>query len=224
MLYVVLLTYNRLDYAKRTLRALMSNLHSEQHEIRWHVASDGDDKKYIVDLMEMMAGDKVVSNYYGYTNSERGGYGKNYNLAMQVAHEAEWIMPIEDDWELTRTLHVDRLIADMSALDIGCARLGYIGYTQELRGTLRYGNECGHWLAFDPSSPEPHVFAGHPRIESRTWSRMVGPWPEGIKPGETEFEVAHRAAARRGVAWPLDFVKPSGDLFAHIGTVSAWTR
>ena len=218
MLSVVLLTYNRLDYAKRTLDALVTGVKTVQ-DIKWIIASDGDTDAYINAL-----GDHAPGIEFTVTNSQRGGYGKNYNLAMQSAHEAEWILPVEDDWVLQEFLNVDDLIHDMSALDIGCARLGYIGYTQPLSGTLARAepSKCGHWLRFDPNCAEPHVFAGHPRIESRAWSRMVGPWKEGVLPGETEFEVAHRKEARSGVAWPLDLVKPSGDLFAHIGTVRSW--
>lgn len=216
-LSIVLLTYNRLDYAKRTLQALALQLRGYPKDTKWVIASDGDTPEYVEALVHYMRPTQITV-----TNSERGGYGKNYNLAMQAAHEAEYVLPIEDDWELMHPLDVRNVIADMRALDIGCARLGYIGYTQELRGTFARGPMCGHWLRFDPSTPEPHVFAGHPRIESRSWSRMVGPWKEGILPGETEFEVAHRKQARTGVAWPLDLVKPSGDLFAHIGTERSW--
>lgn len=215
---VVLLTYNRLEYAKRTLATAAANLRTNDTELLWHIASDGDAQDYLVQLSE-----HVPDMAPSLTNSERGGYGKNYNLAMQQMHQlCEWVLPLEDDWDLTAPLQVDNVIEDMKELDIGCARLGYIGYTQELRGKLAYGSKCGHWLVFDPDSPEPHVFAGHPRVEHVPWSRTVGPWPEGISPGETEFVVAHRPEARRRVAWPLDIIRPSGGLFAHIGAVRSY--
>lgn len=215
---VVLLTYNRLEYATRTLESAAKNLESNRHDFRWHIASDGDPNEYIASLHDVLCM-RVGHSNITKSNSERGGYGRNYNLAMQTAHQlAEWILPLEDDWELTRPLNIDGVIHDMEELNIGCARLGYVGYTQELRGTLLSGRHCGHWLMFDPKSHEPHVFAGHPRIEYVKWSREVGPWREGINPGDTEFEVTHRPAARRRVAWPLDVVRPSGGMFVHIGT------
>lgn len=214
---VVLLTYNRLPYALKTVTAALKNLESNDHSFKWHIASDGDNDAYTNSIMAemracMLAGEITTSN------SERGGYGKNYNLAMQTAHaDCEYVLPLEDDWVLTRGLNLDGVIRDMTQLGIGCARMGYIGYTQEVRGTLRYGDACGHWFEFDAASPEPHVFAGHPRIEAVEWSRKVGPWNEGLLPGATEFEVAHRPAARVNVAWPLDMIRPTGGLFAHIG-------
>lgn len=224
-LAVVLLTYNRLEYAKRTLESLLESARfvSQNHKVLWHVASDGDSQEYLDGLVKGTLFECVYPEDVSQSNSHRGGYGKNYNVAMQTVHPiADWVLPLEDDWELMRGFCPDDIISDMRELDIGCARLGYIGYTQELRGRLVWGSKCGHWLMFDPASSEPHVFAGHPRIESREWSRNVGPWPEGKLPGETEFEVAHRWAARSRVAWPLDIVKPSGDLWAHIGTVRSY--
>lgn len=218
---IVLLTYGRFEYAARTLETAVSHIETNEHSLRWHIASDGDGPEYVDGLAYALRGLGVAG--VSVTNSSRGGYGMNYNLAMQVMHQAcEWVLPLEDDWELTRTLNPDGLIADMVELGIGCARLGYIGYTQELRGKLVYGARCGHWLLFDPASAEPHVFSGHPRIERVSWARSVGPWPEGLNPGETEFRVAHLLAARQQVAWPLDVVRPSGGLFAHIGTVRSY--
>lgn len=212
---VVLLTYGRLDYAKRTLSSAMEGLSSSQGLV-WHIASDGDSLRYINSLASLAAKnhDVVVT----VSNSERGGYGKNYNLAMQTAHQlADYVIPLEDDWELLRPLDLDPLIADIATLGLGCVRLGYLGFTQEVRGSLAAG-QSGTWLKLDENSPEPHVFAGHPRIETVKWSRRVGPWPEGLLPGETEFTVSKREQARRDVGWPLDVVHPRGDLFAHIGT------
>lgn len=218
-LCVVLLTYNRLEYARTTLRSIVYCLESNEHEITWHIGSDGDNDAYLNSLKAILFDHKVSHLKITTSNTGHHSYGQNYNLAMQVAHQkADHVLVLEDDWRCERTFNPDGFIADMHELNIGCARLGYIGYTQELRGRLSYGQRCGHWLLFSNESPEPHVFAGHPRIETVEWARTVGPWPEGLQPGATEFEVAHSSAARRRVAWPLDAVKPRGDLFVHIGT------
>lgn len=218
-LSVVLLTYNRLEYAKRTLKSFINNI-AFDGDIHYHIADDGTGAKYVKDISSVF-----VSPITKVTNSdaERGGYGKNYNLAMQVAHSiSDYVIPLEDDWELIRELDINAVIEDMQQLNIGCARLGYIGYTQELRATFKYGSRLGNWLVFDSESPEPHVFAGHPRIESVEWERKLGPWPEGMSPGTTEFTVAKRKESRMNVGWPIEYVRPSGDMFAHIGTVRSY--
>lgn len=218
-LCILLLTYDRLEYAKRTLYAALENLHYSGN-ISLHIADDGSPSGYIEELLKIDP-DATVSN------SERGGYGKNYNLALQIVHsKADIILTLEDDWELVRPLYLDDMVQALKegeeSLQFGCIRMGYIGWTQELRGTFVEASKQ-HFLLLDKDSPEPHVWAGHPRLETKDWQRYVGPWPEGaeIDPGTTEFIVAQRPESRRGVVWPMDLIKPSGDLWSHIGTVQA---
>ncbi len=221
---IILLTYNRFDYAERTLRSVLGHLKLDSaNELQVHIASDGDSSEYIECLRQIAGGfNGVVAATQ--SNSQRKGYGANYNLALQTVHAScEAVLPLEDDWELQRTLDIDSLLADMKELEIGCARLGYVGFTQTLKAEFATANNH-YWLKFDPDSAEPHVFAGHPRLETRAWERTVGPWPEDLKPGATEFAVAHLTPARTGVAWPLSLVHPSGDLFHHIGALPSYER
>lgn len=216
---ILLLTYNRYDYAEKTLITALEHVKTKQHDLYVHIASDGDDDQYIEGLAQ-----HVYASPYALTksNSERGGYGANYNLATQTVHTyADYVLVLEDDWELKRDLDVDIFIGALRELEAGCMRLGYIGFTQPLRGEFA-SSHGRHWLRLDPSSPEPHVFAGHPRLETVTWQRSVGPWPEGLEPGQTEFSVAHIAEARYGVIWPIQEVKPYGDMFVHIGARRSW--
>lgn len=232
-LAVVLLTYDRLEYAKATLAKILFHLKYTRGPVCFHVASDGDDVSYVKELVDYIndvpsPARKANGGILSVTtsNSARGGYGANYNLATQVVHQlkgVQYVIPLEDDWECLRELNADALTNALDASDgsAGCIRLGYLGFTQELWGTVRY-LDGAHYLAISPDSPEPHVFAGHPRIETVAWERSVGPWQEGIGAGATEFEVTHRAEARQGVLWPL-FVDPRDGygLFAHSGTVKA---
>lgn len=213
---VMLLTYNRLDYAKTTLNSTLNYIKTS-HDLQVHIASDGDNDAYMDQLTRLVG--KWHLNCTT-SNSMRGGYGANYNLATQVVHPiSEYVLPLEDDWELTREVDIDPII---NALDIfNCVRMGYIGYTQPLRGTFEYIGGF-NYLRLDPDSDEPHVFAGHPRLETVRFEREVGEWPLGVDPGTTEFIVAHRPEARQGIAWPCDLIHPCGGLFAHIGTVRSY--
>lgn len=221
---ILLLTANRIDYAKRTLASALKNIIYPEGQLRLHIADDGSPEGYIPELLGVVE-DKLPLSI---TNSQRGGYGVNYNLALQVVHSsAEIILVLEDDWELMTPLRLDHLVRALqegeTSLQFGCIRMGYIGWTQELRGKFVSAADQ-HFLLFDPDSPEPHVWAGHPRLETRAWQRYVGPWPEGnYDPGTTEFMVAQRPEARRGVVWPLDLVHPYGSLFVHTGTIQART-
>jgi len=215
---IILLTFARLAYARRTLEAVAQNLQAS--EPFWlHIADDGSPQEYRDELWNL--GHKLYGENVSMTNSERGGYGANYNLATQTLHFiCDLVLPLEDDWELLRPLDLDPIARVLREGYYGCVRMGYIGFTQQLNG--HFDSHAGyHWLALEPDSPEPHVFAGGPRLESVAWQRRVGPWPEGLPAGETEFHVAHIPEARQGVAWPVDLIFPRGDAFVHIGTEQA---
>lgn len=217
---LLLLTYNRLDYAKETLRSALDNMHTS-HPLVVHIADDGSPEGY-TDELRKLAGGYVHVEGVTVTNAERGGYGHNYNLASKIIHQhSRYCICLEDDWRLVKSLDLDSLLDCLdTSLEIGCIRLGYIGFTQELRGKIIdvLGSK---YLVFDPDSPEPHLFAGHPRVEAIAWQKEVGPWPTELAPGATEFAVCHKPAARKRVAWPM-FNDPDNSLFVHIGAERAY--
>lgn len=218
---LLLLTYNRLDYAKETLRSALDNIKTT-HPLIVHIADDGSPEGYTDELRELAGGYSYIEGVT-VTDSERGGYGKNYNLAMQIIHQhSRYCIPLEDDWRLSKPLELDPLLDCLdTSPEIGCIRLGYLSYTQELRGKILdvLGSK---YLVFDPTSEEPHIAAGHPRVEAIAWQKEVGPWPVGLLPGLTELAWCAIPAARKRVAWPMDLVHSRGDLFLHIGAERAY--
>lgn len=220
-LAVVMLTYvssaksPRHEYAKITAASLVKNL-KYSGRIRWHIAHDGSPEDCVEEYPMILP---------TITNSNRRGYGASYNLATQILHdECDYLLMVEDDWELTRPLDLDPLVQALND-GLDCVRLGYLGWTQEVVGTLeKYADQT--YFVFDNEMPEPHVWAGHPRLETREFQRMIGPWPEGLDPGTTEFAVASRVKLSDAkVGWPLDLginaSQQHSNLFAHIGAVQA---
>lgn len=210
----------RADYAFATLDALSKLRASEP--LHLHVADDGSSQSYRDTLCAMAA--KTFGDRVTVSNSDGRGYGASFNAATMVTHGlTDLVASVEDDWELQREFDLDPIADVVRAGVFGCVRMAYIGYTQDLRG--KFVSHGGlQWLLLDHDSPEPHVFAGGPRLCSVSWERFVGPWPEGMAAGETEFAVAHKPNARRGVAWPVDLIYPRGDVFAHVGTLKAETQ
>lgn len=218
---VSMFTYNRPDYAERTIRLLREGMETGNPCIL-HIADDGSDNQEDITVLAERERCSGFWQRVTTSNTERRGYGASYNAATLWTHsEADIHIPMEDDWELLHPFALDPLIAALEEAngEYDCIRLGYLGWTQELRAKfVRLHGQA--FLALDPDSHDPHVFSGHPRVETRERQRRVGLWPEKLPAGATEFEVAHRPAARTGVLWPVDLIHPRGDLFGHFGAVS----
>lgn len=220
--YAPSVAHPRAEYARKTLESTLQYLDPGDNTLQFHIADDGSDPKHIEILTAICRNAGYEPTY---SNAERGGYGKSYNLMCQTVHQiSDLVLPLEDDWELTRPLKLEYLAKALDENpDIRSIRLGYLGITQPLIGTVAFRSGMTY-LLLDPNSPEPHVFCGHPRIETVEYQRDVGAWPEGLRAGETEWEVTHRWPARTGVAWPLDIGLPAsqdwGAIYAHIGSVS----
>ncbi len=223
MITIILFTcarpVEREEYAFRTLRSLY-RLKADE-EIWLHVADDGSEQRFRDEMMEearLIFGDNT-----SITNSGGNGYGGSYNKASQVVHNiSDILLPLEDDWEVVKEFDLSPFANALREGVFNCIRMGYIGYTDKLLGEFVYNNG-NHYLRLDPDSPEKHVFTGGPRLETRDFERAIGEWPTDMNAGATELEVCGRKEARKGVAWPIGLIKPSGDLFVHMGTLKAET-
>lgn len=233
---IMLLTYTptldhpRAEYARRTLTAALSYLHpGPDVRLRLHIADDGSPEGHVEGL-RALAGTLMPGIEITTTNAQRGGYGHSYNLACQAVHDAtDFVLALEDDWQLMRTLELTPLVNALteSYRKVGsrpqdwirCIRLGYLGFDRAINGHLvEYADQ--KFFLFDASSPEQYLFAGHARLETVEFERAVGPWTPGLGAGATELDIIGRPQARVGIAWPLDLVHTSGNLFAHIGSES----
>ncbi len=220
---ILLLTYE--DGARKTaaptLRAALDNI-LYPGELSVHIADDGSQPGHVDALRELAGGYSHIKTI-GSTDAARRGYGASYNLATQRIHPStEVVLVLEDDWELSRHLELAPLVETLwfsREPEIHTIRLGYIGMTQPLWCEV-VNTAGGKMIYFDPDSPEPHVSAGHPRLETVTQQKKIGPWAEGLAPGATEFEWCRRREARTGIAWPLDIgpaSQRSDSLFRHTG-------
>jgi hypothetical protein len=191
-------------------------------EEQWfHLADDGSDQKFRDQMMEHAR--RIYGENTSVTNSEGKGYGASYNRSTQLTHKvADILLPLEDDWKVAREFNLDAFAKVLRDGNLSCIRMGYLGYTNTLRGTFRYFDNR-HYLELDSDSPEKHILAGGPRLETRDFEKAIGPWPEGLGAGATELSIIGKPAARQGVGWPITDIKPQGDLFLHIGTSKAET-
>lgn len=220
---ILLLTYE--DGERRTalptMRAALDHI-TYPGGLNVHIADDGSVPGH-VDALRQLAGGYHHVGTVGHTDAARRGYGASYNLATQAIHPAaDVVLVLEDDWLLQRDLDLGPLVDTLYECHpyLRTIRMGYLGFTQTLLATQIIHTPAGPMVLLDPESPEPHVASGHPRLELVEYQQDVGPWPEGLAPGATEWEWCRRQTARGGVAWPLDLGPASQNdrsLFAHTG-------
>lgn len=216
-LAIVLLTYQRTEYALRTMRAAKANLRTARN-VWWYVADDGSDDRHYRAVMKELEGCNVIGSH-----NFRRGYGGNANMAIAAVDstDAEVTLWLEDDWELTQPLELDPYINALErSSDFAMIRLGYLnlhmrGFTIGLEDRLYWALE--HIPAIDGSP----VFTGHPSLRHKRYVQKYGYYPEGFSPGQTELEYAFHYRSINGpyIAWPCDM--PPYGYFAHIGEVKS---
>lgn len=221
--YTPSLDHPRHQYSITCLKSLMKNLTFKEGELKWHIADDGSPPEHVEELIKESKNFNVSPTV---SDSHRLGYGGNVNIAAQAVHSSsDFVLACEEDWELVRPLDISLLARALEeSEELNCIRLGYLGITNEMIGTVKFiANQT--FLVFDPNCSETFIFTGHPRLEKVSYEQAIGAWPEGLKAGYTELEICKLPAARKGVAWPLDAgINASQDYctgFAHIGGVQA---
>lgn len=222
-LTVILLTYQRTEYAVRTIQAV--NAHLRYPNWSWYIADDGSE----VEHMHACWTAARVSGQEVLGHSARLSYGRNANRALAAAWEkGELVLMLEDDWELTRPFDIWQYAAAiMENAEIGMVRTGYLN--ADVDATLRgYGGQL--YLSLHDLQSRQHssfAFAGHPAVVHRRFYTGYGLYPEGWQPGETElkmcWQVSERLSLTRAggsILWPMGLGERGP--WAHIGTAQSY--
>jgi len=218
---IVLLTYQRTDYALRTIAAAAHLNYAGP--LCWYVADDGSDAAHVAAVQETLRehGASVVGMHCA-----RRGYGGNANAAWAAC---DAITPLtfwlEDDWALRAPLDLTPYARVLLARsEIGMVRLGVLNL--DVRGRTWGHDGRVYWLL----DREPHhegtpVFTGHPSLRHVRYRHAHGWYPEQLSPGETELHYAYRFRVSShdtpGIVWPADL--PATGVFGHIGTIKTET-
>ena len=80
-LIVILQTFQRTEYALRTIKSNIKNLHYTGGEIKWWIADDGSDEAHYTAVCEAVQSQGVL---LGAQHAKRG-YGANANEAWSIA-------------------------------------------------------------------------------------------------------------------------------------------
>lgn len=211
---IVLLTYERTEYALRTIESVRSHL--QYPDLKWFIADDGSSEDHLSQVVGSIPSDDLVGVY-----SQRHSYGRSANEGIRAARErGRLVFFLEDDWELVQPLDIWPYAATLMEDDsIGMVRMGYLnagikGETVGHRGML-------YWELNDES---PYIFAGHPSLRHIRFHDHAGNYTESLQPGETELAMAWKYKTspdpKPSIVWPC-LLGQSGP-FAHIGTVQSY--
>lgn len=206
---IVLSTYQRTDYALRTIRAAKARL-TYPGGLRWYVADDGSEP-YHVKMLKAEVGDDLAG-----WHSERISYGAGLNRALAFARGLTPLtLWLEDDWELRAPLdlapYATLLTQDES---VGMIRLGHWVGGLEKRDERYDGRTYCNILP-----TRAYIFSGNPRIAHQRFHEAYGEFPENEQPGETEriFDSYMRFRHPYTVKVLWDTTLGIGSVWNHIG-------
>ena len=215
---IILLTYNRTEYALRTIAAARARL--RYPDLSWYVADGGSTDEHKAAIKAALEGAPVIGAHS--TEHDQTSYGRDANIAMDVAYQhTRLVFVLEDDWELGGELDL-RPFADMllNVEDEGMVRLGYL---QEGMAGETWGWGGHLYWKLKRDSPSAYVFTGHPSLRHVRFREAYGAYPPGLRPGETELAMAwqFREGAGPGIVFPVEL--GSYGPFGHIGAIQSYT-
>lgn len=220
---ICLLTFQRTQYALRTIAAARTNL--RYPDIRWYVADDGSSQEHVEAVKSALHGAHVIGGH-----TFPGTYGSNANRAWNEAqNHSKLTLWLEDDWELRTPLDLTRYATLLEQRNgqngepaIGMVRMGYLN--TGMRGVCFGENHNLYWLLDRDASS--YVFTGHPSLRHQRYRDAYGLYPEGIDPGKTELGYAMQYRYPAYIERPeIVFPVALGEYgpFHHIGQEQSYT-
>jgi glycosyltransferase involved in cell wall biosynthesis len=205
-LAINIVTYQRIDTLRETLRRLHTHLWYEG-EKRYFVADDGSDDGTQAMLLEEWPDAVLVQ-------SNRSGLGANTNAGLRASlGVADYVLQLQDDMHLLVTLdmhpHIERLRDDPTC---GFIRLWGVG------GHRYKGNLEGNYWRIHWDSDDLYIPSDRPHVKHRRFHEHFGVYPEGLATGHTEEAWCHQCKNRAGLdGKQLDVFVPQNQL-----TESTW--
>jgi hypothetical protein len=211
---IILQTWQRTDYALRTIVAARQYLHYDG-PLRWFVADDGSTPAHWFAVMDAMPRGTEF-------HSVRRGYGGNANAAWDAA-PSDLTFWLEDDFELTQPIDLTpHAYALMDAPELGMVRLGYVNGAM-LEPVQTFAGRRYHTIPRDWPDTSFYAFTGHPSLRHQRYREAYGDYPIGLTPGDTELAYAYQYRVGSGplIVWPEGY--PERGYFAHIGSIKTET-
>lgn len=212
LVVILLLTYQRTEYALRAIKATKENL--IYPNLKWYVADAGSTKEDYSDLLDEVGFELLLGGH-----SETMTAGKNWNLGINAAFShAEFYLRLEDDWALGEPFDISPFIKMLRLRsDIAMVRLGYLHVPADLEAI---GIEGIHYLRYKKTTP--FAYGGHPAIIQKSFHDAYGYNNEEMNPGQIEIDMDERFRSTDGpsIVRP-DLIGPWG-IYSHYGEVKGY--
>lgn len=231
---IVIVTYNRPEEIRRTVLALKENL-TYDGTIVWHIADDCSPGSYGLDVKNWMQ-DFLQTRVNLVKPPANSGWGKNVNYTLRTLQQ-QIVFQIEDDYVLQRKIDLTPFVLMLILnKDIALVRLdGIAGHhvhaaakEMKIDNDLPNFRQCPscypgfvHYWQLNPHSHELYIYSNRPHLKHVRFHKTFGPYPEGLKLGQTEEHFAHRVKGQmmRDESSPQIIVPMGFELtnFEHIG-------
>lgn len=204
---------DRSEYALRCIESVKRNL--VYPDLAWYVADGGSLEWHLNAVLHALESENVLG-YHSGDVINGASYGGDANIAYAKAKErGNLTLWLEDDWTLTERFDLWSYAALlMEEPTIGMVRMGYLNLN--MRGSV-FGHGGQLYWRLDRTA-DSYVFTGHPSLRHSRFMDACGPYPERLKPGETElaFALQYRSRDTADIAWPVRGAEYG--FFGHIGT------
>jgi hypothetical protein len=194
---VVLVTWNRPQEVRRTIRALHHYL-SYKGTVRLHIADDGSRPGYLDEIRA----DFPPRWIHSVSVTPHQGWAANVNQALrQVFAETPYVFLIEDDYVARRPVDLSRGVALLEA----APRLGLIRYDgveghQFILHLCEAETMAGrvHYLWVRKESPATYVYSNRPHLVHRRFHAHYGYYSTGLALGSVEMVFAEKVKMTEG--------------------------
>lgn len=208
---IILLTYQRTDYARRTIASVCKHLRYSG-DLYWYVADDGSTKHHFDEVRAC-----IISNggslYGAHQTGEVRGYGVNANKAWVFLHKQAMDVTfwLEDDWVMVRDFDITPHVKTLLDGYAGMIRTTYIPLGSMMT-SVYFNNQYYLSLVKDGL----YTYSGNPHLKHHDFALSYGLLPEGRNPGDTEIAYDHIVRHSEGspIFVPAEVHSPP---FIHIG-------
>jgi hypothetical protein len=225
-LAILLLTYKRTDMAIRTIQSTVENLKYPKELIGWYVADDGSHAEHFSAVMEELeiGMDAKIIGYHsqrirtaGQENTHHAGPG--WNKGLGICHQySDYVLVLEDDWELDEPLDLEHYIRVMEETEIGLMSFRILSVGADVH-TVGHRGEI--FLRYDKTTQ--CAYSGNPHVRHARFTKAYGWYVDDKNPGEIELKMddSYRLATEGPEIWRPVGINQWGS-WKHIGSEPTW--